>query len=592
MLEVIRQCGEEESKAILVRSRTHASAILAALDRIKEFDARFRYQAIDFNPLATTPMIQDLVSLTLALIQPANRLAWLATLRAPFIGLDLADLDALVGGNANGIIVDAITAAAGGEAPAALSESGRQRLQRVAPIVQQALNRRGREAVRTLIESTWLQLGGPACLDNRSELEDAATYFSLVESLEAENVPIDHDTLDQRMKKLYAEPDADAGGKLQIMTIYASKGLQFDHVILPGLNRRPSGDDSKLLHWFELAGEDRIVMSPMRNQAEKEQKKTSGDLITFISGVEKKRSSLEDGRLLYVAATRAVQNLYLFGAIKPSARNEIKPESSSLMACLWPAIQAGQTPLIRHAAELLDAQPAPSGYPDDNDHGTEEADASALDLPQVFRRLKEDWQLPASPPPVSLTPPGAAETRDYIEFSWAGEDARLTGNLVHRLLLLIAEKGLDDWRATGGMDSREDWCRQQLSSEGADHKKSGRIIDRASRAISNCLASDRGRWILQPHAEARSEHAVTAVLDGQPTNLVLDRTFIDGGIRWIIDFKTSSHGGGDLEGFLASEMDRYGDQLNRYREAMSLTSTQPIRTALYFPLLDEFCVIE
>jgi len=82
------------------------------------------------------------------------------------------------------------------------------------------------------------------------------------------------------------------------------------------------------------------------------------------------------------------------------------------------------------------------------------------------------------------------------------------------------------------------------------------------------------------------------VLDGQPTSLKLDRMFVDDGVRWIIDYKTSTHGGGDLEGFLESEMDRYRDQLDRYRAAMALTSEQPIRTALYFPLLDRFCPSE
>ena len=148
--------------------------------------------------------------------------------------------------------------------------------------------------------------------------------------MESENRPIDHDTLKLRMNNLYAEPDADASGSLQVMTIYAAKGLQFDHVILPGLNRKPAGDQSKLLHWFELAGEDQIVMSPMRNNADKERQKTSGDLITFISGVEKKRKALEDGRLLYVATTRAIQSLYLFGALKPGTNETIKPDASSL----------------------------------------------------------------------------------------------------------------------------------------------------------------------------------------------------------------------------------------------------------------------
>jgi ATP-dependent exoDNAse (exonuclease V) beta subunit len=338
VVELIGQCDPEESVAILVRSRSHAIEILAALDTLKVDQPRFRYQAIKFNPLAETPLIQDLVSLTLALIQPADRLAWLATLRAPFAGLDLAELDELVAGNPQDIILDAI------------ATSSRQRIQRIAPTLLEAVDRRGRQSVRSLLESAWTRLGGPACVENASELDDAATYFDLLDSLEDENLPIDRDTLNHRMENLYAEPDANASGKLQVLTIYAAKGLEFDTVILPGLNRAPSGDKSKLLHWFELPGEDRIVMSPMRNHADKEKQKKSGDLIEFISRIEKQRQSLEDGRLLYVATTRAKHSLYLFAAIKPTVKEEIKATSGTLMGELWPAIQAEQTPLIRQAA--------------------------------------------------------------------------------------------------------------------------------------------------------------------------------------------------------------------------------------------------
>ncbi len=104
LAELIRN----SSIAILVRSRKQAAEILALLDRRKENDSRFRYQAIDFNPLAEAPTIQDLVSLTLALTQPADRLAWLAVLRAPFVGLELKDLDELAGGDTDRIILDSL----------------------------------------------------------------------------------------------------------------------------------------------------------------------------------------------------------------------------------------------------------------------------------------------------------------------------------------------------------------------------------------------------------------------------------------------------------------------------------------------------
>ncbi len=610
VVELIGQCDPGETIAILVRSRTHASTVLTELDRLKPAQPRYRYQAIKFTPLANTSLVQDLVSLTLALMQPADRLAWLATLRTPFIGLKLADLDVLVSGDSGNIILDAICAdtTENHKANNGLSTDGRQRLVRIGPVLLEAVKRRGRYSIRTLVESTWIRLGGPACVENANELDDAATYFDLLESLENEDLPIDRDTLDLRLKDLYAEPDASANGKLQVLTIYAAKGLQFDTVILPGLNRAPSGDGSKLLHWFELPGQGRIVLSPMRNSAEKEQQKKSGDLIQFITRVEQQRKRLEDGRLFYVASTRAIQNLYLFAAIKPNARGDIRANANSLLGSLWPAIHADQIPLIKQAAGDLQISEEP-------DPGLK-----ALKFPQVYRRLAFDWLLPGPPESVQLNNAVPAESQDYIEFSWAGEDARHTGNLVHRILQLIGEQGLQSWPAGDGMRQHRNWCRQRLSTDGVQKEKADAIIARVYQAIENCLDSDQGRWILENHEEARCEYAITAVLekesagetgdpskdrpgpldngleDGldqkQPTSLVLDRTFIENGIRWIIDYKTSSHGGGDLEGFLENEANRYREQLHRYKKAMGLTETRPIKTALYFPLLDRLLEVD
>jgi len=141
----------------------------------------------------------------------------------------------------------------------------------------------------------------------------------------------------------------------------------------------------------------------------------------------------------------------------------------------------------------------------------------------------------------------------------------------------------------GGIRGDLDWCRRVLSAQGVQTTRADQIIGRARLAIENCLAGELGRWILGQHEDAHCEYALTAILDGErPASMVLDRTFSENGTRWIIDYKTSSHAGGDLEGFLQNEAGRYRDQLQRYRDAMALTETRPIRTALYFPLLDRF----
>ena len=66
----------------------------------------------------------------------------------------------------------------------------------------------------------------------------------------------------------------------------------------------------------------------------------------------------------------------------------------------------------------------------------------------------------------------------------------------------------------------------------------------------------------------------------------MDRSFVDAkGIRWIIDYKTSTHEGGGLDAFLDREQERYRGQLERYADVLRKLDARPIRLGLYFPLL-------
>ncbi len=574
IIQLIGSIDKSQSVAILVRSRSHASEILFALDKLKEKQTRFRYQAIDFIGLSETPIIQDLLSLTLAITQLADRLSWLAILRAPFIGLDLSDLDELIDGNDKITILESLQ-----ERAEIFSGDAKQRLQRALPILVSAIDKTGRSPVSSIIADCWLKLGGPACISNPSELLDAKTYFKLIQELEAEGLAIDQDSLQLGLENLYAQPDSKASELLQIITIHRAKGLQFDHIILPGLNRKSSGDKSKLLYWFELAEQDRdssqIVMSLMRNSADKEKVKTSSDLIAFISGIEKKRQSYEDGRLLYVAVTRAIQSIHLFAAIDSQKKEQIKPTSGSLLEQLWPAIYSKQTALVRKLHEQAETTAT-------NQHETNQAKT------QLWRRLEANWELPLPSASTARVKSETPEASDYIQFDWAGQGARHTGDLVHRLLERIGNIGISSWTEQGGFEQVREWCRQRLVSEGVTGPQAERIIHLCETAITNCVNSDKGRWILKDHQESACEYAITALLEDKVKSMILDRTFIADGTRWIIDYKTSSHAGGDLETFLEQESNRYRKQLQTYKKALSLTEELPIKIALYFPLLGQF----
>jgi hypothetical protein len=215
-----------------------------------------------------------------------------------------------------------------------------------------------------------------------------------------------------------------------------------------------------------------------------------------------------------------------------------------------------------------------------------------IDLPQTWRRLAAGWQAPLPPAAVASPGAGAREIETDIEFNWAGEEARLAGRLVHRLLQRIGESGLEVWQEDGDWGPATVWCHQYLWRRGVRGEMAETIIARAREAVETTVASTTGRWILSAHEDAHCEYALTVARIGQARKLVLDRTFVSSGERWIIDYKTSSHTGGSLEDFLDNEVRRHGEQLRVYRNALALTETLPIRAALYFPLLDRMVEVE
>jgi ATP-dependent exoDNAse (exonuclease V) beta subunit len=178
--------------------------------------------------------------------------------------------------------------------------------------------------------------------------------------------------------------------------------------------------------------------------------------------------------------------------------------------------------------------------------------------------------------------------RGEVEYSWAGETARLIGNIVHKWLQRIAEDGLADWN-TARITELRDIFRRQLIACGAistGKDDSDDAVKRVMAALTHAVSEPRGRWLLESQQEARSELHMTGNIAGQYMNFVIDRTFRDAeGQRWVVDYKTSSHEGADVEGFLDREQERYRNQLDRYAALMQAAEGQPVRRGLYFPLL-------
>ena len=121
---------------------------------------------------------------------------------------------------------------------------------------------------------------------------------------------------------------------------------------------------------------------------------------------------------------------------------------------------------------------------------------------------------------------------------------------------------------------------------GRNSRETDTAVGRVIAALAYAVSDTRGRWLLGPQQDASNELRMTTITKGQTQDLVIDRTFCDAnGQRWVVDYKTSSHEGADLEGFLSREKDRYRAQLDRYAELMRRVDNKPVRRGLYFPLL-------
>ena len=548
LIKTHQQQQPTASIAVLARSRAHLTDIATALDT-----AQIIYQAVDINPLAKRPVVQDLRSLTRAVLQPADRLAWLAVLRAPWLGLTIADMLLIAEGTTE-LIYAALRKPA---TQAKLSADGQARVTRLIALMQPMIPWRGRIALRSAIEGLWLALGGMA-LAGAEGIADAQAYFALLDRLEQPEGYLDGQEMDARLERLYAAPNPQADGRLQLLTLHAAKGLEYDIVIVPGLGRKPRQAQQALLYWQEIpqmAAPSALLMAPIRAASAQDE-----PIAAYIEGIHQQKAQLEVVRLIYVAATRARQQLHWFGHCELDAKGQHKAPAHSLLQHLWPVAEQH---FIQNAEPETSAPTEP--------HRIQTAET----------RLAATWQI-AHPIPLAAAP--KSTDTSPLEHTWGDQTARHVGTLVHRYLERIANQGLADWTETR-LNGLRPAISVALTHLGVTTEAIPAAIDTVYRALTTTLADARGRWILGPHTEAQTEWALTIQRD-RASHYVVDRTFVDEqDIRWIIDYKTAEPAA-DMtpEAFLAQQHTTYQDQLTGYAELIRQIDTRPIQLALYFPL--------
>lgn len=381
-------------------------------------------------------------------------------------------------------------------------------------------------SVREVLEGFWKRLGGNAVYGERDWLK-AQAYLDLVEPYGRGLV--DLEDLEHRLSSLFAPDDKQANVK--IMTIHKSKGLEFDHVFVPALSNATRSDDPSLIALEQSQGG--LLMG------------VRGDPIhAWITHENRERNIAEEKRLLYVAFTRARVGLNISWTQPP----EKKPQGLARQLSAF-AEEASTTDIALQAAtqsagtqqDLFDSQP--------------------------LRRLPTGFQAPDDTQDTAAAP----------EFdTLASRPAVATGILVHQALAWLALKqplGNDKEIHAHLRDRMVLWS-NSLHLDSSVTQEVQRIALSQTEKFRN---SRVGQWALLPHSDHVAEFSLTGVIKGNIQNVVLDRMFVDEGVRWILDYKsTQLHANESNEALIS----RYRGQLSLYRKICSGLYEEPVRCAL------------
>jgi ATP-dependent exoDNAse (exonuclease V) beta subunit len=623
-----RERGEDKKFriAVLGRAKTHLAPIAQALR-----EAEIPFRAVELEQLAARPEVLDVLALARALLNPQDRVAWLGVLRAPWCGLSLDDLHRIAGHDEQESSSRPVPELIAERLPL-LSEEGRMAAGRMLDTLASAPALRATNPTASLgtwLEQVWLRLGGAACVDAtaRANLD---LLWGCLDRLPGGEPDLLGTGLDAALEKLTALPDPGASSDcgVQLMTIHKSKGLEFEVVIVPEIQASVGRGRYRMLSWLErgLAEPDEsgeiteFLIAPLQPKGA-----DRGNAKEWVDRVYRQRESQETRRILYVAATRAREELHLFA--RPACKEKdgeftlVEPVNC-LLATAWPALEEevrarfANWKTARAVLETRESQEIESLA------ASGESNLAVMPSPiqpTFLRRLPLDYQ-PASIdgsigapsfPCVSAERVGIHEPQPAFSSPRSGTISlyprheggllsRTLGTAVHALLEELARLRTQlVWEAArSALRLLEPRIVAQVRAVGVDHPQAAQIAAEALQLTLRASYDPIGSWILSPHAGAASEAAWAGIVAGNLRSVRVDRVFRAGPTPgsdgndcwWIIDYKTAHAGNLDPAQALPEFRQLYAPQVEAYAGILRNLHGADARliAGLYYPRIPLF----
>lgn len=305
------------SKAILLRAMTHCEILRQTLQGYG-----INCVVVKGKGFYEQQEVLDILNLLAALHNRYANLELAGALRSNYFGLDDATLTQLFWQTENDKpLWDVLQAVGSGELQLNLQPEQQALAMQAAERLRSLRQAAALMALPELFAQLWDELkpefvlsqqeNGPSKLANIKKLRRLAQQYcqtkqaSLAEWL-------------QNVKDLRAssskEPAAtvQADDALQIMTIHNSKGLEFDLVILPQLDKSVKGDTASIKYLPGKEGEQGLLGIKV---PDKEMQLQNSGVYELAKAHDSELEEEESRRLLYVAMTRAQKQLLMVGTV-------------------------------------------------------------------------------------------------------------------------------------------------------------------------------------------------------------------------------------------------------------------------------------
>jgi ATP-dependent helicase/nuclease subunit A len=579
--------------AVIVRAKNHASAILRALQA-----CRIAFVARDMIAWNDRPLIRDLLSLTYLLAQPSDRLSWFAWLRSPMIGLTLASLTRLAQW-LDEHRTDTGTALRDLTLCQSFSEDEQLRWRRASDAISHAAELSNLSTLAERVHAVFMYCDGNVIANTSEARAEVADYLTCLEetTVDAHLPPRrEFEALIAKQFQSFSSSTAQdeaAAHPVELLTIHKAKGLEWDVVFLPQLDRAPPPDSRALIVWdFVRTNRDVNVRTGQRAPtqllvaAKETRRRSENSVFQFVHDRRVTAREQESKRLLYVAVTRARERLVLSGA---TTDFEKAPHPRSLAALIdWPS-------LASDAASTRVGEPSPRvvirnslsrvRYPSQRVIGQTDV---------VYKRTRNDSFNNVTSDPQS-------QRNNDIAFGIVGH--KLLEGLAHanaKANSITAAKPFAFKPSVMHVTSA-------LIAAGADRAAVATVAERLvntiialvqSRHLNTLFSNTHQNVANELGIAVRGSEGSTALSNTQ--TMRVDRTFVTlDEIRWIVDYKFSAPAEPDAvdavkrANWLQRQITEHATQLATYANAFAAMDLERrIVKALYFPMIDELVIVE